>query len=203
MAIDIYLMRHGEVDKHPELEYTIDALNVDGTNQTLKIAKELFLRDIDSIISSPFKRTIQTAQLISDEIGIEVKLDPDFTELSRGIYTERPYEEFLEVWKGYNFDFDYVPPEGESVNQGRRRIVRGISNLINSGLNKLLIVTHAGVISNLLMMLYDFDFEYGKPNYGGLCRIHYSGNVFKLVSAESQYLQLNEDQSADSSKLIQ
>ena len=79
MAIDIYLMRHGEVDKHPELEYTIDALNVDGTNQTLKIAKELFLRDIDSIISSPFKRTIQTAQLISDEIGIEVKLDPDFT----------------------------------------------------------------------------------------------------------------------------
>src|SRR3989338_5212281 len=148
----LYLMRHCEAVKHPLLRYTLDSLTDNGVQEARDISKK-FNRKLDYLVSSPSLRALRTAEIIANERNMKVITNPNWMELSRGIYADRPYEEFLEVWSKGNYDYDYIPPQGESVNQGRRRIVKGVEDILNLD-GDVLCTTHAGLISNLLMMLF-------------------------------------------------
>lgn len=52
-----------------------------------------------------------------------------------------------------------MPEGGESINNLRRRIKEGLDFVRQY--NNPIIITHSGVISNLLMMLYGFTYKKG------------------------------------------
>lgn len=186
----IYLLRHCEAGKHPTLAYTLDNLTEQGINDALSLAKR-FGHDLNYIISSPNLRALRTAEIIAKERKNSVEVNQNWRELSRGIYRERPYKEFLETWAKNNNDYDYIPRGGESINQGRRRIIDGIEEILELS-GDLLCVTHAGLISNLLMMLYSFNFEEGKPRPGNFCELHFDGSKFILRPELNSFLNINK-----------
>lgn len=193
-------MRHCEAKKHPVLGYTLDELTPDGEKQAIHLAKS-FKFNANHLISSPYQRALRTAQLIAEIRKLEITSNDNWGELNRGIYAKRPYQEFLEVLAQHNYDYNYIPPEGESINQGRKRIIKGLNDLLRFD-GDVLCVTHAGLISNLLMMLYSFDFERGKPPFGGICELSFDGSKFILYpTANNHFLGIASELYAPQEKL--
>lgn len=167
-----------------------DDLTEQGIQEATDLSKE-FNYQLSYIVSSPHLRALKTAEIIANERKMKVLFNKNWRELSRGIYTERPYEEFLTAWSKTDYDGDFVPSQGESVNHGRRRIIEGVDDLLKLEGN-VLCVTHAGLISNLLMMLYSFNFEKGKPKVGGFCELWFESDQFILKPELNSFLNLNK-----------
>ncbi len=196
----IYLMRHFEAKKHPILGYTLDELTEDGERKALETARIINF-NIDKLLSSPNIRSIKTAEPIAIVKELEITLDKRLGEFNRGVYTPRPYQEFLDDWAKRGNSYDYKPLGGESVNDGRRRIIETLKEIIEEK-NDVLCVTHAGLISNILMMLYSFDFERGKIPCGEICELHIEKEKIKLPANDrNKSLLLNKDLTAPITRL--
>lgn len=80
----IYIVRHGQTDWNVEGKYQgrIDIeLNVNGINQAKQISEKLKDIKFDKIFSSPLKRALQTAIIIS---GGDIIIDDRLIERSNG-----------------------------------------------------------------------------------------------------------------------
>lgn len=82
-----YLIRHGEADYSELMEHhffgfgrAFAPLSEKGIVQAEETAKDERLKTADIIVSSPYTRALQTAQIISKNIGIEVKVELDLHE---------------------------------------------------------------------------------------------------------------------------
>jgi broad specificity phosphatase PhoE len=123
---------------------------------------------------------------------VPIIIEPCWIEAHRGIFQKRPYNEFLEEWSKFDLSYDYVPPKGESVNQLRKRIVKGLDNVINSNDEEVLCITHGGLISNALMMLYDFEFEQALPTQTEMAVLIQDKDHFILDSKLNSFLKINQ-----------
>ncbi len=187
----IYFLRHAKAPKHPELLYTMDLLDKEG----LRFARELAMSNVslgEVIVSSPHKRAKDTAQIISNIRGLPLEVVSDWREAHRGVFQERPYKEFLEEWSKFNLSYDYIPPGGESVNQLRKRIVSGLDSLL-SVKKDILCVTHAGLIANILMMLYGFEFDKSLPSPGKMAILGIENDRFTLNPQDNSYLEITKE----------
>ena len=81
--------------------------------------------------------------------------------------------------------------DGLMTKIGRRRIIDGIEDILELN-GDVLCVTHAGLISNLLMMLYSFNFKKGKPRPGNFCELHFDRGKFILRSELNSFLNINK-----------
>lgn len=82
-----YLIRHGEADYSELMEHhfwgvgrDFASLSEKGIIQAKKTAKDERLKTAELIISSPYTRALQTAQIISKNTGIEVRVELDLHE---------------------------------------------------------------------------------------------------------------------------
>lgn len=82
-----YLIRHGEANYDGMLEKgfwgfgrDFAPLSEKGRLQAETAAKDIRLKDAELIVSSPYTRAMQTAQIISQRIGIGVEVDIDLHE---------------------------------------------------------------------------------------------------------------------------
>jgi len=82
-----YLIRHGEADYNKLMEYgffgfgrDLAPLSEKGIMQANETAKDERLKTAELIISSPYTRALQTAQIISKITGIEVRVELDLHE---------------------------------------------------------------------------------------------------------------------------
>ena len=87
--LELMIVRHGQSVADIENRYEGRAdfpLTSLGYEQAVKLA--LWIKDKyppDFIVSSPLKRTSETAEIISKEVNIEVKYDNDLMELDSGL----------------------------------------------------------------------------------------------------------------------
>lgn len=86
MAI-FYLVRHGEAVYDHMLESgfwgfgrDFAPLSPKGKQQAEMAARDIRLKSAEIIVSSPYTRALQTAQIISKETGIDVEVDIDLHE---------------------------------------------------------------------------------------------------------------------------
>lgn len=86
MAI-FYLIRHGEPTYDNLLGHgfygfgrDLAPLTEEGKKQAERTAKDIRLKDAELIVSSPYTRALQTAQIISRETGLRVEVELDLHE---------------------------------------------------------------------------------------------------------------------------
>lgn len=81
----IYLVRHGQTNANKTRRHqsSDETLNPDGVEQALRVATVLKELEIDTLIASPFVRTRQTAQIISEFLGMPYTLDESLVEFRR------------------------------------------------------------------------------------------------------------------------
>jgi broad specificity phosphatase PhoE len=178
----LYLIRHGDTPKHSHLGFTLDELTPCGREVIVSRAQSLKQAGIAVVIAAPSIRTLQSAECMATEFGVNVTVDTRLREISRGIFDQRPYAEFEAQWAQHGFDYDYVPNGGESVNQGRTRIVEAMRDIRAKLPSKSIVcVTHAGIIANLLMMLYRLPFKVARPECGDVCALRYERGLLLAV----------------------
>lgn len=71
---------------------------------------------VTRIVSSPLRRTRQTAEAISRRCDVEVEVDERFVELDYGSWDQRPLAEVgRDEWARWRSDVTFAPPGGESL----------------------------------------------------------------------------------------
>lgn len=82
-----YLVRHGEADYDAMLENgfwgfgrSFAPLSEKGKRQAEMTARDIRLKEAELIVSSPYTRALQTAQIISRETGLQVEVELDLRE---------------------------------------------------------------------------------------------------------------------------
>ena len=134
----IYLVRHGETPLTPDRKFSgaggsDPALTVKGLAQAQAIAVELASRKPDVLLASPMRRTIQTAQALSDACGVPYEIDEEWIEASFGTWDGRSPSEIkqdlpdeFEQWVS---DIYYSQGGGESYGDVVDRIRIAIENI--------------------------------------------------------------------------
>ena len=153
--------------RHAHSTYTADEwtrpLSEKGKGDVPQITNILSEEAIDLVVSSPYKRAIQTVQGIADNIGTEVLLMDDLRE--RTLTTE-PAEDFTlamtKVWEDPTFAWE----GGESNVDAQMRGVRAILALLDQHEGKRIAIgTHGNI---MVLILQYFDERYGYSFWNGL-----------------------------------
>ena len=168
--LKIDILRHGQTDSNTQGRYlgSTDApLNDKGIAQAHRAAERLKSIRYDAIYASPLKRAWQTAEIVAEPHGLEVRRLDGIAERNFGIFDNLTYREIGErypeeqaAWE-QNIN-EYIPPEGESALQVRERVARTLDSLkIQHADGSILLVTHLGLTRQLVAHLLDMPVEAG------------------------------------------
>lgn len=150
----IYLIRHGQ----KEIEPGDPPLTAIGYLQAKKTAQALLGQKIQTIISSPLKRTFQTAEIIAQTLNIPMEVK---TELLERASWEKSIslEQFHDIWRQASLDRDSQPSVGDSSRSVGARIQQMTELLAKQkNLSRVLLVTHGGVITDFLRNLFSDEY---------------------------------------------
>lgn len=162
----LFLVRHGQARNnverilmgHPKKGECM--LTEKGKEQAKEVAQKLQKEKIDVIFASPLERTMETAEIISQKIGIEIIFDERLREVEVGNFEGRSWDEYLKLYP-------------HSLNPGRtdENGIEGLEDIqdrLNSFINdvnekyqgkNIAIVSHGGPLDVLKGMLSDMNKE--------------------------------------------
>ena len=166
-ATRIIAIRHGETDWNVQTRIQghmdID-LNEKGRWQAARLASSLAHEDLSQVYCSDLSRAKVTAQSFALSLDIPVQEDRELRERHFGIFEGLTWQELEEThpdearqWKSR--DPHWVPPQGESLEMLRLRVVTSIHRLAAKHLGEqIAIVTHGGVLDILYRVAtHQFD----------------------------------------------
>ena len=185
----IDILRHGEPLGGARYRgRTDDALSKTGWQQmtdTVNLKTANKSAPWTHIISSPLSRCADFARLLSETHQLELLTEPRFAEIDFGDWEgltsqqimDHDSEQLLQYWDN---PIDNTPPNGESLNDFRSRVIAAWSDLLSvhtSTENKhLLLITHGGtlriIMSHVLTMPLTALFKLDVP-YACLSRFQY------------------------------
>lgn len=146
-----FVVRHGEAQHNVEnrVSYSsqaTDLLTEKGKMQVKEVSEKLNDKKITKIISSPFERTKETAEIIAEALGLSkeiISFDERLKELNPGIFDDKTWHERNE-WAATQPSYYQATPEGgESHQDAKNRFGDFMYEIENNYQNEtILIVTH-------------------------------------------------------------
>jgi broad specificity phosphatase PhoE len=126
-----YLVRHGETEWNAENRLCGQSdipLSEAGRRQAKRLAGRLKSILFERLYSSPLRRAIETANLISEVIGLEPIVDERLIELDYGEWEGKTLAEIVKndpkTFRAWNADpSEVAPPGGESGLEAQQRVV--------------------------------------------------------------------------------
>jgi broad specificity phosphatase PhoE/ribonuclease HI len=152
------LLRHGETPLSIERRFSgrgDAALTSRGEAQAAAAAARLADAGIDVIVSSPLRRTQQTAAIVAEKLGLDVATDEGFAETDFGEWEGSTFGELsktsgaaLQAWLD---DPRIAPPGGESMVSTAARAAAARDRVVAANPAKtVLIVSHVTPIKSML-----------------------------------------------------
>lgn len=185
----ISVIRHGLTEANEKGVYigkTDLPLSAKGAADIAAKMDEFVYPTVHRVYTSPLLRCRETADIIFPETEI-VPVD-DFRELDLGEFDGKSVDELIDrddykAWlKGGK---DCRPPKGESLEEMTARTYVGLHNIImdmmNSGLTHCALITHAGIISNMLA-------GFGLPKFSASQITAEAGGGFDILVTAQMWL---------------
>ncbi|MEH7122647.1 histidine phosphatase family protein [Bacillus sp. JJ1773] len=149
----IYLIRHCEAEGQPPES----KLTVNGLKQVLDLSEFFSEMKINRIISSPYKRAIDSIEPLAKQLKIEIELDRKLTER---ILSTKNLPDWLEKLRTTFDNMELKFEGGESSQAATERILEVAEEIFNGEKENTIVVTHGNLMS-LLLKYYknDFGFE--------------------------------------------
>ncbi|MDZ7587518.1 MAG: histidine phosphatase family protein [Patescibacteria group bacterium] len=150
MAKNKYCLRHAESEANRAGIYQGQGYDTNlsplGKMQAMEAAEALAGQNISGIITSPLKRTYQTAEIIASFINVSLITDKRLLEINHGTWEGKTRREFTpeeeRVWKIWKTRPDKCQmPEGEHFNEVVQRVENFLQDL-KKQTGQLAIVTH-------------------------------------------------------------
>ncbi|PFY11185.1 histidine phosphatase family protein [Bacillus toyonensis] len=137
---------------------------------------------IDVVISSPYKRAIQTVQGIANTYNVSIQIEEDLRER---LLSSEPVEDFNDaienVWEDWTFAYE----GGESNVVAQKRAILCMQNILEKYKGKNIVIGTHGNIMVLLMNYFDskYDFQFWKTiQMPDVYKLTFDNNRF--ISAE-------------------
>ena len=152
---NVFFVRHGQADHNVEGilsgdPHTKRNLTEKGKEQVIEAASQLKDKNITVIYSSPFNRTLQTAELIKQELGVEIEIitDERIRERNMGNLEGKSHDEKkLELSQSEKIYTHKFGETGESYRDIEERMIEFINYISHKHSNEnILVVTHGGPI---------------------------------------------------------
>lgn len=165
----IHLIRHGKTEANEKGIYignTDFPLSEEGRRELADKLDEFEYPRVQRVYSSPLKRCLETAEILFEKC--ETIAVHDLRELDFGEFEGKSVEELInrddykEWLKG---GIDNSPPGGESIGEMIARVYQALDriilNMMNDDIEEAAIVTHSGIIANIISC---FGLPKYKPN---------------------------------------
>ncbi|QPW49278.1 histidine phosphatase family protein [Bacillus thuringiensis] len=137
---------------------------------------------IDVVISSPYKRAIQTVQGIANTYNVSIQIEENLRER---LLSSEPVEDFNDaienVWEDWTFAYE----GGESNDVAQKRAILCMQNILEKYKGKNIVIGTHGNIMVLLMNYFDskYDFQFWKTiQMPDVYKLTFDNNRF--ISAE-------------------
>lgn len=158
---NLYFIRHAHSTYTPdELERP---LSEKGKKDAERIMALIQPDSIDVVVSSPYKRAVQTVEGVAQQYNLEIEI---FEELKERTLTGKPAEDFTaaitKVWEEPNFAWE----GGESNMEAQARGVSVIRHLLQKYKGKNVAI---GIHGNIMVLIMNhFDKQYDFTFWNGL-----------------------------------
>ncbi len=163
----LYLVRHGQSESNVGGETSDKTTSITkvGQVQSERLAKYLLNNEeIDLIITSPYRRALQTVEEIKKQ-GYKgpVIIDKLLSERNRGIYSGKPKKEWKNAVKlSGQDDYSFKPPNGENyidVYNRMKKFWKKLKEYFKKGYKRIVIVSHGACIVNLILVITKLDWK--------------------------------------------
>lgn len=149
----IVLARHGQTAANRDalLVGRIDPpLTELGLAQAARLAGALASSTAVRVVASPLTRTVQTATVIAESLGLPVETDERIIEMDYGAWDGTPLAEVpIETWRAWRTDPEFRPPDGESLRDVSRRVGAAMGEWLTAD-EPVIAVTHVSPIKAAL-----------------------------------------------------
>ncbi len=152
----IYLVRHGETELNAEGKQrgrSEVGLDDRGEREVSRAADFLKDKGIKQIICSPVERAVESAQEISQELGLPVEQDDRWASLNIGSMAGTDAKQSAMEIKEYEDKPDEKMPGGESFNEFKDRIRDAFFEALSMQ-GPVAVVTHDSAINQVFRMLH-------------------------------------------------
>lgn len=189
----LILVRHGETDMNRQgvMQGRIDSpLNEAGKQQAKVLAQVLRSEPLCEIWTSPLKRALATAKIISAPQQKQLKRCDELIERDFGVFEGRPFAELVQFEKDSNQPMlELTIPKAEPMVSLVERAENLAQQLRSHAFDTLLVVGHSGHFRPLLGSLLSLEFDdwFNLPLYNGCLSSLLINDAGEVVS-----YQLNE-----------
>ena len=160
MKTTIYMIRHAESPFIFGKEKT-RGLSEKGLADSIKIADIFKDVEVDCIVSSSYRRAIQTVKCLAEQKGLSII---EFEELRerpiKGLDYKMPWDELLIAIEKSFIDIDYSLEGGESTRKAQERAIPIIDKLLYEYKGKNIVIGTHGNIMTIIMNYYNKEYGF-------------------------------------------
>ena len=153
---NLYFIRHAEPNYENHDDMTRE-LSPKGLKDRELVTKFLMDKQIDAVVSSPFKRAIDTVCDFSDKNGMPITIVDDFRERR---VDSGWIEDFTSFSKKQWEDFSYKLSDGESLAEVQKRNIAALNELLNDYKDQNVVIGSHGTALSTIINYYDKTFGY-------------------------------------------
>lgn len=160
--MNIYFVRHGETEwnKEGRLQGWLNSELTENGKKQAAILREQLQVSFDKIYSSPSKRAVDTAMIITNDEK-SIILDNRLKEIHLGSWQGRLIsdieKEDADRYAVYcHSPEQYIPDNGESIEQLKMRMGDFLQDCLQEQAENVLVVTHGVSIRALLLAVYNW-----------------------------------------------
>lgn len=156
----IYMVRHAE-SIYIHGEERSRGLTEKGLEYARCVANVFSGMKVDAVVSSPYRRAIQTVQYVAEQKGLPIVEYENLRErLIKGPLYEEKWEVVLEAIKTSFDNKDYALDGGESTKQAQERSIPVLELLLKQYAGKHVVMGTHGNIMTIIMNYYDSNYGF-------------------------------------------
>lgn len=152
----VFYVRHAEPNYHNHDDAARE-LSSKGLNDRKLVTQFLKEKNIDIVVSSPFKRAIDTIKDFADSAGLDIELNDAFRERKVG---NGWIDDFISFSQNQWHDFSYKLPGGECLKEVQERNIAALQDLIQKHKGQQIVIGEHGTALSTILNFYDSSFGY-------------------------------------------
>lgn len=152
----VFFVRHAEpnYDNHDDM---LRELSPKGLADRSKVTDFLSSKDIDVVLSSPFKRAVDTVKDFADSKGLSIEIVDDFRERRVDSVWIDDFSAFSRrQWD----DFSYKLSDGECLKEVQERNISALNEVLSRYSGKNIVIGSHGTALSTVINYYDPSFGF-------------------------------------------
>ena len=155
----LIFVRHGVTEYNLAKRYigsTDAALAPEGERQAANLKGPIYALAPEKIICSPMRRAVETAEIATEGLDLEIEIDADLREVDFGKWEGLTFDEIEAIYgeqalRWIRWESDYRFPDGETIGEFLGRVRKVAGRLAEDPAESIAVFSHSGVIRQLML----------------------------------------------------